>query len=82
MVGNVHEWVAEWVPRSTACGAWSAGLSATGDLQCLGGAAVAGEPGALLRGGSFGNGTGAGPLMISGFEAPVAFNSVGFRCAR
>ena len=62
--------------------AGSAGLSPTGDMQCLGGAATTGEPGALLRGGSFGLQSAAGPLMISGFEAPIAFNSVGFRCAR
>ena len=39
MVGNLYEWVADWVPRSTACGTWSAGVSPTGDDQCLAGAA-------------------------------------------
>jgi signal transduction histidine kinase len=29
MVGNLYEWVADWVPRSTACGTWSAGVSPT-----------------------------------------------------
>jgi formylglycine-generating enzyme required for sulfatase activity len=88
MVGNLWEWVAEWVPRSTACGAWSAGVSATGDDQCLAGAATTGEPGALLRGGDFGIfgfGPDAGPLAIFGFVEPsVAPFSVafGFRCAR
>ncbi len=53
MVGNLYEWVADWVPRSTACGTWSAGVSPTGDYQCLAGAATTGEPGALLRGGDF-----------------------------
>jgi hypothetical protein len=23
MVGNLYEWVADWVPRATACGTWS-----------------------------------------------------------
>jgi formylglycine-generating enzyme required for sulfatase activity len=47
MVGDVYEWVAGWVPRSTTCGRWSAGVSPTGDFQCLAGAATTGEPGAL-----------------------------------
>jgi formylglycine-generating enzyme required for sulfatase activity len=86
MVGNLYEWVADWVPRSTACGTWSAGVSLTGDLQCLAGVATTGEPGALLRGGSFnflGNGTLAGPLAIDGSVGPsFAFSVSGFRCAR
>lgn len=88
MVGNLWEWVADWVPRSTTCGTWSAGVSPTGDAQCLAGAAETGEPGALLRGGDFGIfnfGPDAGPLAVFGFVEPsrgpfsVAF---GFRCAR
>ena len=78
MVGNVYEWVAEWVPRSTACVTWTAG-----DLQCLAGAATDGEPGALLRGGYFSVGPIAGPLSVSGVNAPSAsLVSIGFRCAR
>ena len=83
MVGNVIEWVADWVPRSTACGTWSAGVSPTGDQQCLAGAATTGEPGALLRGGYFSNGTFAGPLTVNGFNGPsYADGRIGFRCAR
>src|SRR5262245_49978418 len=37
MVGNVAEWVADWVPRSVTCGTWSGGVSPTGDFQCLAG---------------------------------------------
>jgi formylglycine-generating enzyme required for sulfatase activity len=51
MVGNLFEWVADWVPRSTVCGSWSPGVSPTGDIQCVAGADTTGEPGALLRGG-------------------------------
>jgi formylglycine-generating enzyme required for sulfatase activity len=79
MVGNVYEWVADWVPRSTACGSWSG----SGDNQCLAGAATTGEPGALLRGGFFSTGTNAGPLTVRGDNSPS--NSLfyfGFRCAR
>jgi formylglycine-generating enzyme required for sulfatase activity len=81
MVGNVDEWVSEWVPASTACPGWG-GFS--GDFMCLSGASttVTG-PGALLGGGYFGNGTQAGPLAVSGINlASGAFFSVGFRCAR
>jgi formylglycine-generating enzyme required for sulfatase activity len=83
MVGNLSEWVADWVPQSTACGSWSAGVSSTGDFQCLAGAATTGEPGALLRGSFFSDGTGAGPLTVSGSFGPSnARNGIGFRCAR
>jgi hypothetical protein len=83
MVGNVFEWVADWVPRSTACGTWSAGVSPTGDDQCLGGAFTTGEPGALLRGGDFNYGLDAGPLTVEGGLGPSSwFDSFGFRCAR
>jgi len=83
MVGNLYEWVADWVPLSTTCGTWSAAVSPTGDSQCLAGVATAGEPGALLRGGGFGNTTAAGPLAVRGTVGPdVAVSGLGFRCAR
>jgi formylglycine-generating enzyme required for sulfatase activity len=83
MVGNLNEWVADWVPRSTGCGSWSAGLSPTGDLQCLAGAATTAPPGALTRGGDFTFGTSTGPLMIEGYTPPSASaDEIGFRCAR
>ena len=68
MVGNLQEWVADWVPRSQGCGSWTVGASPTGDLQCMVEAAFSGEPGAPLRGGAFNSGTSAGPLAVnSGF---------------
>jgi formylglycine-generating enzyme required for sulfatase activity len=84
MVGNLYEWVADWVPRSTTCGIWSAGASPTGDDQCLLGADTAGDPGALLRGDNFtGDGTRAGPLTVAGYAGPsYSLHSIGFRCAR
>jgi len=83
MVGNLYEWVADWTARSSACGAWTAGVSPTADQQCLAGAATSGEPGALARGGNFTNGAAAGPLATFGMAAPsLSNNGVGFRCAR
>ena len=81
MVGNVSEWVADWVPRSTVpCGSWS-GLGSD-DSQCLVGAATAGEPGALTRGGSFFSGTLPGVFAVSGLVAPSEVSrAIGFRCA-
>ncbi len=80
MVGNVDEWVSDWVPQSTACGSWSG----SSDFQCLAGAATSGEPGALVRGGSsFGNGSDAGPFTVDGTLSPSdSFFGIGFRCAR
>lgn len=68
MVGNLYEWVADWVPRSTACPGWG-GFS--DDYMCLSGASTtATGPGALLRGGGFSLGTYAGPLYVYGFGEP------------
>ena len=81
MVGNLDEWVADWVPLSTGCSDWG---SFSGDFMCLSGASTAaGGPGALLRGGDFRTRSSAGPLAVVGSGGP--FNSrafIGFRCAR
>lgn len=78
MAGNVVEWVADWVPLSTACPGWG---EFSDDLMCLAGAATTGSgPGALLRGGSL---FGGGPLAVLGTATPSRAESfVGFRCAR
>jgi hypothetical protein len=70
-VGNVYEWVADWVPRSTACGSWSG----SSDEQCLAGAATTGEPGALVRGGLFSDGSSAGPFAVGGSGPPSSATS-------
>jgi len=89
MVGNLWEWVADWVPRSTGpedCGSWGfIGSEIIDDSQCLAGAATTGAPGALLRGGSAlaGPGTFAGVFAVRGFVAPSDLNlHYGFRGAR
>ena len=81
MVGNLDEWVAEWVPLSTGCSSWGA---LSDDFMCLLGASTTDVgPGALLRGGDFRSRTAAGPLAVVGSGGP--FNArafIGFRCAR
>jgi formylglycine-generating enzyme required for sulfatase activity len=87
MVGNLWEWVADWVPRSTDCGSW--GIFSD-DSQCLAGAANFGRPGALIRGGDFAClgigafGSSAGAFAVSaGFDPSASVNScIGFRGAR
>jgi hypothetical protein len=83
MVGNVLEWVSDWVPRSSESGDWGASVSPTGDDQYLAGAETEGEPGAPLRGGGFNEDVGAGPLAVYGHNGPSdSFYDTGFRCAR
>jgi formylglycine-generating enzyme required for sulfatase activity len=81
MVGNLEEWVADWVPRSTGCPNWA---SFSNDGMCLSGASTtANGPGALSRGGSFVDGTKAGPLTVLGGRLPsFSLSLIGFRCAR
>jgi formylglycine-generating enzyme required for sulfatase activity len=82
MVGNVAEWVAEWVPLSTDCPGWG---PFSGDMMCLAGAATITGPGALMRGGSCcAPGNDPGVLAVDGGVSPInAINfDFGFRCAR
>jgi len=80
MVGNVWEWVADWVPLNTAC---VPDLFGSGDYNCLAGASTIGGPSALVRGGAWPDGAGAGVFAVLGVHDPSnALNAVGFRCAR
>jgi len=82
MVGNLYEFVADWVPKSTTdCPGWGV---LSNDQMCLSGAETTElGPGALLRGGGFGYSDLAGPLAVSGVSGPQGFaDSFGFRCAR
>ena len=52
-------------------------------LEILAGASATGGPGALIRGGFFHDGTGAGVFAVLGFITPSnALGSIGFRAAR
>lgn len=81
MVGNLDEWVGDWVPASASCPNWD---TFSDDLMCLFGvSSSANEPGALLRGGRWNTGTGAGPLTVIGdFPPSSSFEFIGFRGAR
>jgi formylglycine-generating enzyme required for sulfatase activity len=82
MVGNLTEWVADWLPLSPTCTSWG-GFS--NDEMCLAGASETNTtPGAVVRGGTFNDGSLAGPLSVgdvpagahrvpsSGFAAPAS----------
>jgi hypothetical protein len=54
-----------------------------GDQVCFGGDGSTKVPGALVRGGSFGNGSGAGVFSVRAFLGPAfSADGFGFRCAR
>lgn len=90
MVGNLWEWVADWVPLSTVPGEThcaAALFSGTGDDNCLVGASTSEGPGALIRGGAFNSGTKAGVFAVFGGVTPDYSNNadppvIGFRAAR
>ena len=81
MVGNLFEWVADWVPLSTTC---VPPLFGTVAFNCLAGASTTAGPGALLRGGFFGNAANPGGVFrIEGRNPPSLVDlAVGFRAAR
>jgi formylglycine-generating enzyme required for sulfatase activity len=83
MVGNVYEWMADWVTKSdSSCPGWGA---FSNDHQCFAGADTVstGGPGVLVRGGGENAGVTAGSLAVVGYAQPnFAYPNIGFRCAR
>jgi len=84
MVGNVMEWVVDWMPRSTTCTGWG---TFSDDYMCMAGASTSAPgPSALARGGGYyqiSNGVQAGPLTVWALDPPTTVTStVGFRCVR
>jgi hypothetical protein len=81
MVGNLWEFVAEWMPTSSACLNWG---NVSDDVMCLAGVnTTETSPGVVIRGGSFGFGSRSGPLAIQATVRPsLSSKFIGFRCAR
>ncbi len=82
MVGNLTEWVADWVPAPEFCPGWA---SFSDDDMCLSGARTTSNfPGALTRGGAFAvlGGRLAGPFAVHPFAPFHTSGFIGFRCAR
>jgi len=95
MVGNVSEWVADWMqgPNGNGTGnLWSPGTVSTSS-STYGNDFIIGVneaspatdrfPGAIFRGGAMFDGAGAGVFEMYAALAPsYSVNEVGFRCAR
>jgi formylglycine-generating enzyme required for sulfatase activity len=84
MVGNVSEWVADWDEVAAGCEFWPPTFG--GDRTCIGrmdGDAGNHIPGALVRGGDWSDGSGAGPFAVFSFSQPSGADQlIGFRGAR
>lgn len=82
MVGNVYEWVADWVDQATTMsGNWPGTYG--NDYTRVGGNGSVNLPAAPIRGGNFDGNTDAGVFDIdSGFNPSFTDAGVGFRCAR
>lgn len=84
MVGNVTEWVGDWVERATGCTNFSVSMGA--DKTCFSSDGSYHQPAGLWRGGYFNNGPSAGVFAaqsdISMLEGVAFGPAIGFRCAR
>jgi len=76
MVGNLYEWVSDWLPISTACVPPVLGNG----INCLAGAG--GGPGAIMRGGSYYAGESGVFAVYAALPPTGASDGLGFRAAR
>jgi len=83
MVGNLFEWVEDWVPPSSTCLLMLSPLYGS-DLSCLAETSTTTfNPGALIRGGAFGDDELAGVFALdAGFAPSFSDYFIGFRCVR
>lgn len=84
MIGNVNEWTNDWTDAANVgCDNWPTAFG--DDMSCVGGNGVIKFPGAFLRGGDWGGGTGgtdAGVFTVFTGTFPSSADPViGFRCA-
>ena len=84
MVGNLYEWVGDWVPPATGC---STDLFGAGDDNCMTidptSTFSPSGPAALIRGGGYRFGVKAGVFAVNGGAQPSHVSGdIGFRCAR
>jgi len=83
MVGNLEEWVADWIPPANAC---SDALFGTDDDNCMTidpTHSTRSGPAALLRGGPFSANSPAGVFTVYGIHPPsFPYFWIGFRCGR
>jgi formylglycine-generating enzyme required for sulfatase activity len=80
MVGNAPEWVADWTEWAVGCDLWTPEFGSDG--ACVTGNETGeARPGAMIRGGSWGNGAVAGVFYVDAGSLP-SHGSAGFRCAR
>jgi hypothetical protein len=79
MVGNLWEWVADWVPLATVC--VTSMFPSTSDFNCTAGADATAGPAALLRGGA-GDGPLAGVFAILERLPTDVQAYIGFRAVR
>lgn len=81
MVGNVLEWVADWVEVAGGCTTMDPEYG--NDATCSGGGVLVHFPGALYRGGDSLGGAGAGVFHASTNNGQTSQDPTGgFRCAR
>ena len=96
MVGNVHEWVADWIQGTDVDASGQSNNTGTGAGTDYGddvmaqtvpalnqGTNATNMPAAIFRGGRFSAGTNAGAFAFSASRAPsISDTGIGFRCAR